>query len=374
MEYGPYPAIAMGLTSLLVCADAAPVQLLTRLLADLGIEVEPCGNLSLARARVNDRHFDAMLVDCLDEPAAVDLIAHVRSAPKNYESVVIALLEGPSGAGNAFAAGANFVLYKPISQERAAHCIRAACSLIRRERRVRPRIAVTAAASMDYPGKEQASAQLMDVNELGLKVRTDEKLPPSCKAYFQFTLPGEKAVIRLSGEVMWQDSAGRAGLRFASVPPSSRRVLQGWIQQHVGTVPAADSPQTKHSHPEKVTSEVFADLGTLSTPANRRDLGRKACRLSGDVYRPESSAPVRCTLTDIARGGCYVETTDPFPEGTAVEIVVRTEALKLCVVGRVKSVNRGFGMGVQFSLRNAEQQKQVDQLVQCAQVKTRVGE
>ena len=229
---------------------------------------------------------------------------------------------------------------------------------------MRPRITVTSSASMAFAGKDEAVAELMDINEFGLGVKTDEKLPPFCKVYFQFSLPGEKSVVRLAGEVMWQDASGRVGIRFANVPPSSRRVLQGWVEQTLSVAEKARSSRAAVSADE--TIEMKADLGPLRSNSEKRDIERRQCKLGADVYRPESSAPVRCILTDMSSGGCYVETTDPFPEGTAVEIMVRTESLKLCIAGRVRSVNRGFGMGVQFSLRDADQQRQVRELVEWA--------
>jgi hypothetical protein len=44
----------------------------------------------------------------------------------------------------------------------------------------------------------------------------------------------------------------------------------------------------------------------------------------------------------------------PFPNGTHVEIVVRTRDLKLRVQGVVQSVHPGFGMGVKLVLKTAE--------------------
>jgi len=53
----PTMAMNMALTSLLVCSDAQAVQVLSRILEDLGIAVESCGDLRMARARIADRHF-----------------------------------------------------------------------------------------------------------------------------------------------------------------------------------------------------------------------------------------------------------------------------------------------------------------------------
>lgn len=353
----------MRLTSLLMCADAEAVQVLSRVFDGLDVELECCGDAGMAKARIEARPFAIIVVDCL-KPFGVDLLHHIRNSSINNAAVVIALLDGEGETGRAFAAGVNFVLYKPVSRERATHCLRAARSLVRQERRVHPRIAVTSAASMAFPGKDEAAAQLMNINEFGLGVKTEEKLPPFCKVYFQFSLPGEKSVVRLAGEVMWQDASGRLGIRFANVPPSSRKVLQGWIEQNLSVVEKARASGTTASPIGAM--ELTADLGPLRSNNEKRDIERRACKLGVDVYRPENSAPVRCILTDMSSGGCYVETTDPFPEGTAVEIMVRTQSLKLCIAGRVRSVNRGFGMGVQFSLRDADQQRQVGELVEWA--------
>jgi CheY-like chemotaxis protein len=359
----------MALTSLLVCPDAQAAQVLSRILQDMGMTVEPCGDLRMARARLDDRHFDALLIDCEDEERAVELIAHARSASPDHTMVVIAMVNGRNEVRDIFAKGANFILYKPISRERAAHSMRAARGLMRSERRVRPRIPVHADASIAYAGREDVPAALVDLSEEGIAFRADSKLPPCCKVYFQFALPGSGSLIRLSGEVMWQDSSGRVGIRFAHVPQTSRRVLNDWLQANLGsTSEAAALPPQASPTEDDAGLRLSASLGLLSaSAADRRDLSRRPCCLGAEVYRANNSTPTRCTLNDVSSGGCYLETTETFPSGTPLEIVVRTGDLKLRVHGKVQSTNPGFGMGVKFSLRTDDHRKQVQQLIACAQ-------
>jgi len=365
-------AVNMALTSLLVCSDAQAVQVLTRILQDLGISVESCGDLRMARARIEDRHFDALLVDCQDESAAVELIAQARKTPPNQNIVAIAIVSGRNEVGVVFAKGANFMLYKPISRERAAHSMRAACGLMQRERRTRPRIPLQAQTSIAYTGKEDVPAALVDLSEDGIAVRSDSKLPPYCKVYFQFALPGNTSLVRLSGEVMWQDSSGRVGIRFAQVPQSSRRVLNDWLQANLplpSEVITSASPVSSDAVPSDDDSglRLSAGLGLLSvSAADRRNLSRHACCLGAEVYSAQSNVATRCTLIDISPGGCYIETTETFRSGTALEIVVRTEDLRLRIHGKVLSMHPGFGMGVEFTLRTDEHRKQVQQLIACA--------
>jgi len=365
----PNMAVNMALTSLLVCSDAQAVQVLNRILQDLGIAVESCGDLRMAQARLRDRHFDALLVDCQDEPAAVELIAEARTSPINKNAIAIALVGGRNEVRGIFAKGANFILYKPVSPERAAHSMRAACGLMQSERRTRPRIPLQAKTSITYATKEDVPAALVDLSEDGTAFRSDSKLPPYCKVYFQFALPGDTPLVRLSGEVMWQDSSGRVGIRFSQVPRSSRRVLNDWLQANLPSPSQAAAAASQDSTTDDDAGlRLSAGLGLLSVAAaDRRNLSRHACCLGAEVYRPHSRAATRCTLIDISPGGCYLETTETFPSGTALEIVVRTEGLRLRILGKVLGTHPGFGMGVEFSLRTDEHKRQVQQLIACAQ-------
>ncbi|HVO79264.1 MAG TPA: PilZ domain-containing protein [Terriglobales bacterium] len=346
----------MALTALVVCADAKVVPLLLRILSDLGIQAEHCEHPLTALARLATHPFDAVLVDCKDEPAAIELIVNARQTPANRATLVIAMVDGRNRVREVFARGANFILYKPISAERASTSLRAARALMRRERRTNQRISLHAEAALAYAATENAPATVVELSESGMGIQSEGKLPPSGKVYFQFCLPGQAAPVRLSGEVVWQDSSGRVGIRFAHVPQASRRALSQWLQANL-TRPGAGNPPPAPSNP-------LAGLGLLSvSSADRRERSRHACRLGAEVYRLGSNVPTRCSLSDISTGGCYVETSDPFPSGTAVQIVVRARDMKLRIQGNVQAVHRAFGMGVAFSLKTAEEREQVQQLI-----------
>ena len=346
----------MALTSLLVCADASAVQVLSLILSELGIQVEQSNDLSAALARLHAQTFDAVLVDCEDEAAAMELITQGRKQTGNQTALVIALVDSRNDVREVFARGANFVLYKPISQERATHSLRAARSLMRRERRRNQRVALHSDASIAYANIEDASATLLDLSEEGIAIQSQRPLPPKCKVYFRFSLPGRVADIRLSGEVIWQDSSGRVGIRFADVPQSSRKALTDWLR--------VNASQISTNAPRARLADTPGGLGLLSvSSSDRRNRSRRACRLSADVFRQGSGVPVRCLLSDISTGGCYVETTAPFPAGTAVEILVRTAEMKLRLKGSVQATHPGFGMGVSFSVQTVEEREQVQRLI-----------
>jgi c-di-GMP-binding flagellar brake protein YcgR len=205
---------------------------------------------------------------------------------------------------------------------------------------------------------------LLDLSEDGLALQSERKLPPRCKVYFQFALPGKAPAVRLSGEVVWQDATGRVGIRFADVPQASRRILSQWIKTNLSQQVKVEPSLPPVS--QQPATRANAGFGLLSaSSSNRREKSRYACRLGADIYRAGEKVPHRCTLSDISTGGCYVESPAPFPAGTTVQIVVRTLEMKVQVLGTVLAMHPGFGMGVEFSLKSPYEREQVQQLIAC---------
>jgi hypothetical protein len=273
-------------------------------------------------------------------------------------------------------------LYKPVSHERALSSLRAAQNLLYRDKRKKTRATVHTHATIDYAGGEQAKATLVDLAEDGMAVNLGKRLPPTCKVYFQFQLPGQTANVRLSGQVVWQDWNGRAGIQFVDVPQTSRRVLREWLK--LNTVEGA--PQQPASEEMKIESSIRPDEnGVLSVaagkkqdlklsdgeasarlrgePSNRRGQTRYACRLGAEVYQKGSSVRNYCHLSDLSPGGCYLEMPLAFEAGVTVEIVVRTYEIKLRLSGQVKSSHPGYGMGVLFHLNTKDERHGVQQLI-----------
>ncbi len=69
----------------------------------------------------------------------------------------------------------------------------------------------------------------------------------------------------------------------------------------------------------------------------------------------------RWRLTDISTGACYLETVDPFPEGTPVLLSVRASKSECLLDGMVRISHQHSGMGVEFT--NPEQKRRVEELI-----------
>ena len=118
----------MNLKSLLLCSDEKIVRVLRRTLGDLEIGVELCSDADAALRKLTRQRFEAIIVDCAGTGYEA-VLRSARSAIWNKRSVAVAIVEPGAGLRSVFDTGAHFVLYKPVSSERAKSSFRAARAL-----------------------------------------------------------------------------------------------------------------------------------------------------------------------------------------------------------------------------------------------------
>jgi len=366
----------MDLRALVVCPDQDSAGLLTLILSELGMTVEHTPSISRGLELLETDHYDGIVLDYRADEGSEEFLSSLRRSVKNHASVLIAVVDSEFNARPVFGLGANFVLYRPLSSERARISLRAARGLMRRERRRTPRTPVNSTASVAYPGAPESSATLSDLSDGGTLLQTASRVPSNCKVYFEFALPGQQQLIRLSGEVAWQDSSGRTGIRFLDVPQASRRAIQAWLQRNsvrpaagvAGSIDKVSATQLSAAEsglerPSALPAPAPKDSALVANAGNRRGETRLTCKLGAEIYGANRSVPNFCTLSDISEGGCYVEMPSPLSGESNVEILVRTARTKLKVRGQVIATHPGFGMGVRFIFRDSAAREELLRLL-----------
>jgi len=378
----------MTLSALLVCTDKAAAEVLSRVLKELNIRVEACPDFARASIRAAQERFDAIIIDAQSSAQVLSLLRDTRTSRLNDATLAVAVVPSQESIRELFSLGVNFVLYKPVAYDRALSSLRAARAVMRKEKRKNARAVVHTHATVDYANVQQEKATLVDLAPGGMAVLFGKKIPPTSKVYFQFKLPGQSASVRLSGQVVWQDWNGRAGVQFVDVPKTSRKLLDEFLdarlpkeeekqelfevndvtvemEEPLGMSVISREWTPGHGGKATVAEEVATPVGASATtvdPNNRRAQTRYSCRIGAEVYRTGTSVPNHCCLTDLSAGGCYLEVSLPFPQGSSVEIVVRTYDLKLRLRGVVQASHPGYGMGLAFELKTKEEQANLKKL------------
>jgi DNA-binding response OmpR family regulator len=306
----------MTLLALLISTDDAACEVLGRVLPASGIAVERFSDLATAMDRLRQQKFDALILDFENPQAAAEVFAEGCRLNSGSAPVTVALVAERERVRDILSSGAHFVLYKPLSEEKAKAGLRAVAALLNRERRRAYRVPVQAPVELTLPDMRKVEGILLDLSETGMDVLTAEPQAAATLLKFCFQLPDGSLQIEAHGQVAWAKPNGQTGVHFLDLDEAVKAEMQVWL-----TAAAA------------------------------------AHRAGADETVPH------CKLTDLSLGGCYVETDSPFPEHSLVDLCLKTNEMAVHTEGMVRVAHPGHGMGVEFPSRTAEQRAQVGNLI-----------
>jgi CheY-like chemotaxis protein len=306
----------MTLQALLFSADDAASEVLGRVLPSLGIAGERSSDLETAIARIEQQKFDALLIDFENPEAAEAIIEQARRLGSGHPPLTVALVADPSRVRDILSGGAQFVLYKPISEQKARAGLRAASAMLSRERRRAYRVPVQAPVELTLPDTRHIEAILLDLSESGMDILTAEAQCPGALVEFRFLLPDGSLEIAAHGQVAWANPNGQTGVHFIDIPEDIKVEMREWLKT-AATTPGAG---------------------------------------------PNETVP-HCKLTDLSLGGCYLRTDAPFPERSLIDLCLKTEELEVHTEGMVRVAHPSYGMGIEFPSRTEQQRDQVTDLI-----------
>jgi c-di-GMP-binding flagellar brake protein YcgR len=304
----------MSLNSLVLCSDEKIVRVLRRSLGDLDIAVELCADSAAALRKLTRKRFEAIIVDCVGDGSS-DVLRSARNAPCNKQAVAVAIVEPAVGLKSVFSIGAHFVLYKPVSSERAKSSFRAARALMKSERRRNSRVAVRIPVSMrSIEGAGEVNVTTFDLSEGGMAISLGDRRRPTGRWQIKFTLPGSESSLEVQAEFAWEGMKAQAGLRFLQLSPEATVCLREWLKQN--------SPEAEPDDP-----------------------------------------PLSCRLTDLSLGGCYLELGSPLPVSSRVLLSMRAAGVVVRAQGLVRVMHPEKGMGVEFTQATAEHRAAVERFL-----------
>ncbi len=251
---------------------------------------------------------------------AAKVLSSVRAAPCNKRAIAVAMIDGQKAVQSAFSLGAHFVLYKPISFERARGSFRAARALMKCERRRNVRVPIELPVTL-FAGADQQRITTLDMSEGGMAARVPRYIPKSRGVRIKFTLPGDDYVIDCAAEVAWKNFGSNTGVRFLDLSHAHRQQLKSWLAQH--------SPEIEPDDP-----------------------------------------PVSCKLTDLSAAACYLEMNAPYPVRTRVVLASQVGTTRIAVEAVVRVMHPDSGMGVEFARNTDDQRAQIEKFVKAMKART----
>ena len=207
--------------------DSDLIEKFTSALRVLGIQNEPVIDLDRAVNRLYDK-FDAIVVDCADDSGS-ELIKQVRLSYANARAIVFAVTDFEHS--RTLGAQVNFQIAKPVNWDLTKRTLRAARTLIHRERRLSERCDMKSTAMVTVDSKE-LPVRMLDLSMRGMQVQLASKVEVNRRILIRFNLPDTKIVVNCKGRVAWTDERGQTGIEFLNLQDELALQMQNWLDRH----------------------------------------------------------------------------------------------------------------------------------------------
>lgn len=216
---------------LLVSREIPTIEMLCETIQKMAIHVEPCCEISTAGRKLCRSKFEGIIVDFNDKPQALDLLRSMRCSTAHKAAVAFALLNREYERSEAFAAGANFYLERPLVVRTVLNTLRAALPIMVRERRRYYRCPMEADVQVVRESGVSLAAKSMNISEGGMAFSTTTTFRDGEKLRLSFTLPETHEKMTISGEVCWNNENGQVGVQLVNLPMAAKEQLQMWLAQ-----------------------------------------------------------------------------------------------------------------------------------------------
>jgi CheY-like chemotaxis protein len=220
----------MQFNALVMSRSHSSIRTLVAAFAELGIEYQVSPSASETMETLATGHHSALIVD-FDLPQSVQIAKLARMTSGKRRPVLFGMVGAERSIGDVFEAGANFVVYKPLDLLQVLHSFRAAQGFMQPDRRNSGRRKAESLAYLELSSGAATPALVHDVTEHGISIQAAERLYPMRGVALRFLLPGTTHVVLATGDFIWADEQGRAGLFFRAMNAGCRRDLQAWLKK-----------------------------------------------------------------------------------------------------------------------------------------------
>jgi CheY-like chemotaxis protein len=231
----PSSSALSSLELLIVSNDYSILKMFVRAWRETGSRIDSAASIACAGDLVQSRRMHGIVVD-MRLGGACEFISQTRKSGAHGSPIIVACAATPEEERTALAAGANFVVQKPISTSKVFDLLTLSGAIEPPQRRfgVRHRLIVPVTIFSDGL---QYRALTSDLSQGGMAIRSARVVGPHTT--LEFFLEVRSTAVAGRGRIMWNSESGYAGIQFDSVRCSNPLPFPEWLGQQAVLLEAA---------------------------------------------------------------------------------------------------------------------------------------
>lgn len=216
-----------SLDLLIVSDDYSTLKMFVSAWRETGSRIDSTASIACARDLVQSRRMHGIVVD-IRLQGACDFIRQARKNGGKEGPVIIACAANLEEEQAGLAAGANFIVHKPVSTGKVFDLLTLGASPQAPQRRLSVRRRLIVPVTIFRNGL-QCRALSSDLSESGMAIRSARI--SETDASLDFFLEINSIAVAGRGRVMWSGEGGYSGIKFDSVRCSNRLPFSEWLER-----------------------------------------------------------------------------------------------------------------------------------------------
>jgi hypothetical protein len=220
--------ISCDLQAVVVSGDASVSTMLPAWLKAMGVRPILCDNTTAAIEAVSRQRVDALFVDSDLDPD-FSALRKIRATAAGRKLIAMAIVSREVSVREAFRVS-DFILEKPLVQQRVMQTLRAAHGLMVRDRMQYTRVPLQTEALLFDAGANSTPAVAINVSQSGIALSVRAQLTAGQVVNIHFRLPQAPKTLGCKAKVIWTDRCGQSGFAFVDMKATDREILSSWIE------------------------------------------------------------------------------------------------------------------------------------------------
>jgi CheY-like chemotaxis protein len=226
-------ANALAIRALVVSSDRETIGVLSQVMGQSAIHVEVSPSVDSAIRELCQNKYEAVVIDFQNQQDSLALVRKQRTTTSNRSAVVWGIVNSDKESSEAFRAGANFVVVRPLSQSTLGRTLKVSYPLMVREKRRYHRTSMEVQVFVNSSSHPEFMANSINISEGGMALDGSVPVQVGERLTLRFKMPETNAAIKLTGEVCWYDHEGRVGFQFVMLSDQVKEQIQVWIAERL---------------------------------------------------------------------------------------------------------------------------------------------
>jgi CheY-like chemotaxis protein len=216
---------------LIVDDDPLVCELVKEVLTSVEMDAVTLTESKEASARLAKEKFQAVFLDVhMPRPGGIELAGQMRASGMNRSTPIVIITgeDDRTALTDAFNAGANFFLYKPIDRHRLLRLIRVAQGPIQREARRYERVKVACKVTIER-NQERVSGMTLDLSLGGMFVQASRTIPLGSMVQILLELKPGTPPLTFPARIVRTAANDCMGLQIENAGAGESRKLQEFL-------------------------------------------------------------------------------------------------------------------------------------------------